>query len=68
MDRRSRLTVHFAAQAGQNAKLTEEEHIEVPRFVVAHQMSVPAGLFQITFDAENYLRLRFRAGGILDHD
>src|SRR5208283_6109914 len=62
------LPAHLATQSSQHAQLAEKEHIEVHRFIITHEMGVPARIRRVAFNTQYYFWLVFLTCGILDCD
>src|ERR1041385_6162395 len=63
--------VALALHSREDAKLAEEQHVEVDDFVVAHQMGVAGiqgGAGAVAFDAHDDVFLVFEPTGVLDGD
>jgi hypothetical protein len=58
----------LAADSRENAKLAEDQDIDVHVFVVAHEMSVTSGACGVAFDVKNNVFLVFEAASIFQRD
>ena len=58
----------MAADSGEDAKLAEDQDIDVHVFVVAHQMSVTSGACGVAFDVKNDVFLVFEAASVFQRD
>jgi len=65
------LSASLAADAGENAKFTQDQHFHVDGLFVAHQASVaiiPVGAGAVAFDMKDHVFFVFEAACILDGD
>lgn len=65
------LSASLAADAGENAKLAEDQHLHVDGLFVAHQASIaiiPVGAGAVAFDMKYHVFFVFEAPRILDGD
>jgi hypothetical protein len=58
----------LAADSSEDAKLAQNQDIDVHGFVVAHQMSVTSGACGVAFDVKNNVFLVFEAASIFQRD
>src|SRR5208283_3276742 len=64
---KSRLTVRAAAQSSQHAKVAQNQHIQVHRLIIPHQMSAASAVCRVAFDAQDRVWLIFGARRVLDY-
>lgn len=58
----------MASNSGENAKLAEDQEIDVYGLIVAGEVGVAGGAFGVAFDVKDHVFFMFETAGVLESD